>query len=86
MAGWEKLTPDQLIFITWVVTYVVTIYSVSIIIKQFTNLKISKNIKLRVEKELLNELLEQNNVDKPSFFNKIKLWWSERKTRKEEYY
>jgi hypothetical protein len=84
VAGWEELTPDQLIFIMLIVFSIVIIHHVCVLIRSLINLKISNNIKLRVEKELLNEVQEQ--VNKPPFFNKIKLWWAERKTRKEEYY
>ena len=84
MAGWEELSPDQLVLIFWGLLYMVTIYVASTIIRPLIYLKISNNVKLRVEKELLKEVQEQ--INKPPFFNKIKLWWSERKERKEEYY
>jgi len=84
MAGWEELTPDQLVLIMFLFLSIIIIHNVFLLIRSFINLKISNNIKLRVEKELLDEV--RNQIDKPPFFNKIKLWWSERKTRKEEYY
>ena len=84
MAGFEDLTPDQLMLIVWLISLVVIFFTTGQIIRSFIDLKISKNIKLKVEKELLEEV--RNQIDKPPFFNKIKLWWSERKTRKEEYY
>ena len=83
MVGWEELTPDQLILIFWGLLYMVTVYVASTIVNSFIHLKISNNIKLRVKKELLKEVRDQ--IDKPPLFNKIKLWWSERKMRKELY-
>ena len=82
MAGWEELSPDQLIFIVWAIIYMVTVYTFTLTFRSFINLKISKNIKLKVKKELLKEV--RDRLDKPPFFNKIKLWWLERKERKGE--
>ena len=84
MAGWEELTPDQIFLIMFLFLSIIIVHNVCLLIRSLINLKISNNIKLRVEKELLKELREQ--IDKPPFFNKIKVWWSERKTRKEDYY
>lgn len=85
MAGWEELSPDQIVFLMGLVVLIVIIHHVFLLIRSLINLKISRNIKINVEKELIKEVQKevQEQTDRFPFFNKIKLWWSKRKAQKE---
>ena len=81
MTGFEDLTSDQLMIIVQLITFAILFFTTGQIIRSLIDLKISKNIKLRVEKELLEEV--RNQSSKPPFFKKLKLWWAKRKVEKE---
>ena len=80
MPGYEDLTPEQLIYIVHMVLIIVSIYSIVQIVKTILTLKISKNVK---HLELMIENKIHDGIKKPSLFETIKLWWSERKAKKE---
>jgi len=80
MPGYEDLTPDQLIYIMYLVIIAISIYSFTLLIRSFITLAISKNVKhleLMIEKKY-----DEGLNKKPSLFETLKLWWVERKNRK----
>jgi len=79
--GIEDLTPDQLMTITWLIFIAIMSYIAVHFFQSIIHLKISKNIKLNVKKELVQEV--QEKLNKPTAWEQIKLWWSERKMKKE---
>jgi len=81
MAGYEDLTPDQIIYIVNLVSIVVIVFVIGQIFRTILTLKISKNVK---SLELMIEKKIDAGIKKPSFFETIKLWWEQRKLKKEK--
>lgn len=81
MAGWEDLSSDQLIAIMYLVFLSILIFSSSHIIGSFLNWAASKNIKFHINKEVAVHVAKE--LQKPSVFQTIKVWWTERKLKKE---
>jgi len=81
MAGWEDLSSDQLMAIVYLVFLSVLIFSSSHIISSFLSWAASKNIKFHMNKEVALHVAKE--LHKPTMFQMIKVWWTERKLKKE---
>lgn len=81
MPGYEDLTPDQLIYIVNIVCITMIFYVIALLIRTILTLKISKNVK---SLELMIEKKIDEGIAKPTFFETIKLWWAERKNKKQQ--
>lgn len=81
MPGYEDLTPEQIIYIINLVSIVIIISVTLMFARSLVMLKVSKNIK---RLELMIENTIDEGLHKPSFFETIKLWWTERKNRKKQ--
>lgn len=83
MAGWEELTADNLMTITWLV-FIATIYCVTVmgIIRSFIHLKVSKNIKFAMEHQVAKQIAK--DLKEPSLFVSIKQWLKKRKEKRQE--
>lgn len=82
MAGWEDLSSEQLMAIVYLVFLSVLIFSSSHMISSFLNWMASKNIKFHMNKEVAVHVAKE--LQKPTIFQSIKIWWAERKLKKEE--
>ena len=71
MAGWEELTPEQIIFIVEFIGITLIIFSISQIVRALITLRISKNVK---HLELMIEKKYDEGIKKPSLFENIKVW------------
>ncbi len=83
LAGYEDLTPDQLIFIAYVAVYIVTVVVVGWIVRAFIHLRTARYIHLRIEKEIVAKV-ENEIFDKKSFIVRVRDWWKKRKQLKED--
>ena len=81
MPGYEDLTAGELMTITWLIFLSVNIFVFGHIISTYFNYKASKNIKFHMRKEVAKSIAKE--IQKPSLIKSIKLWWSERKAKKE---
>jgi len=79
MAGYEELTPDQLIYIVQLIVIGTISCSVIMLIRSIISLKISKNVK---HLELMIENKISDGIAKPSLFVSLKAWWDRRKEKK----
>jgi len=77
MAGYEQLTPDQIMTIMYIVLTCVIILFFSRVIPSILERNTVKYIEVRVKKELSIE-------PKSSLFTSIMEWWKARKERKKE--
>ena len=59
MPGYDDLTPDQIIYIIHVIAFVVTLNVVLLLIKTYFNLRISRFIYFKIEKEIADKILER---------------------------
>lgn len=80
MAGWEQLTPDQILLIMYLILSTMLIYVVGGIVKAIINSRTAKQITFNVEREIVKHI--QTELNKPSLFVQIKNWWVSRKERK----
>lgn len=83
MAGYEDLTPEQLMFLSNIVLYCVTVIVIGWIVKAFIQLKTARYIHLRIEKEIVAQV-ENEIFEKKPFIVKIKEWIEKRKKEREE--
>lgn len=90
MAGWEDLSPDQLIAIFYLAFLSVLIFSSSHIIGSFLNWMASRNIKFHINKEVAMHVAKE--LQKPSLFQmfktrvgNLKEWWNKRQEAKNLY-
>ena len=76
LAGYEQLTPDQLIMIVWLVFIMVISVNATLIIRSIFLYLASRNIKLHIEKKIVEQI--QNDLNKPSLIstiiNRVKGW------------
>lgn len=77
MAGWEQLTPNQIIFIFELVFAGVLVYTFGRIATVYIERNTVKYIEVKVKKELGVE-------PKSSLFVTLKEWWKERKERRQQ--
>jgi len=81
MAGYEDLTPDQLIYIANLIGCVIVFYTSVYLLRTILTLKISNNIK---SLELMIEKKIEDGIVKPTFFEHIMNWWNNRKEKKKD--
>ena len=81
MPGYEDLTADQLMYIVNFIGMVMLVSVGMLLLRSFIMLKVSKNVR---SLELMIEKKIDEGLHKPSFFETIKVWWNERKKKKEE--
>ena len=81
MPGYEDLTPDQLIYITQLVSSVVIFYATVVLLRSILTLKISNNVK---SLELMIEKKIDDGIVKPTFFEYLRNWWDKRKEKKKD--
>ena len=84
MPGYDDLTPDQIIYIIHVIAFVVTLNVVLLLIKTYFNLRISRFIYFKIEKEIADKI-KDDLTPKESFFKQLKIWWNNRKKKKDPY-
>ena len=78
MAGWEQLTPNQIMTIAQIGLISVSIYTVGTIIKSFINWRISKTIQIKIDK------LVDDSVNQMNLVALIRKYREKRKARKEK--
>lgn len=81
MAGYEDLTPDQIIYIAQLISGVVVFYASVFLLRTILTLKISNNIKCL---ELMIEKKIDEGIVKPTLFEHIKNWLNKRKEKKRD--
>lgn len=81
MPGYEDLTPDQLIYLTNLISIVVMFWSTSYLIRAIFYYLACKNINVKIEDEIVKEV--KDKIKKETFFDIIKNWWMKRKKKKE---
>ena len=82
MPGYEDLTSDQLIFITQMIFFAVSIYAIGHILSSFFNWKASKNIRFRIKQEVAENIAK--DLQKKPFIVKIRGWIKRYREKKEE--
>ena len=78
MAGYEQLTPDQLMLIMYLIVLCVLVYSFSLLIRDILRHRSMKMLKVEIH-QLTNDGKKQ-----PSLFTSIMKWYKERKEKKEK--
>lgn len=78
MPGWEELSPDQLMTITWVIFSIVVLWFSASIFKSIVNFFISKHIQVQIEKSV------ESSLQKTPLQKIISNWSKKRKLKKED--
>lgn len=74
---------DKMIQLAWIVVLIVIIWCTSFVIKSYINLKISKNIQVKIEQEVEKNI--KNKVPIFSWIQSFKEWKKKRKEVKQQY-
>lgn len=82
MPGYEDLTPDQLMTIAWMMYTGLIIIVIGWAIRAFLNLMTARVIQFHIEKEVATNIADRIALKK-SWIQQIKIWWANRKTKKE---
>jgi len=82
MSGYEELSPDQLITITYLLFGAVTIFAVSMLLRSIFNYLAAKTIVFRMEQEVAKSIAK--DLNQQTWLEKIHSWWKVRKERKAE--
>lgn len=84
MPGYEDLTADQIITITYLIIGITGLQIVGRVISDLIRLRTAKLIKFKVEREIVKNIQDELTKERRSFFTIIKEWWQKRKQKESD--
>lgn len=79
----EDMSPEQMMAALWLVLAIVSIFVFGRLVCAIIYWRTAKYLQFKVEQEVVKNIVEKTM--QPSLFNRIRLWWKERKAKKDLY-